>query len=77
MGKSKTMVSLAAFATMVSISSPAYAYLDPATGSIMLQALLGIVASASIFFRTSLYRVRALFAPKVKADATLATIERE
>lgn len=46
---------------MISVSAPAYAYLDPATGSIILQALLGAIAGATLFFRTSLYRVKAIF----------------
>jgi len=57
----QTVISFIGFAMMLSLSAPAYAYLDPATGSIILQALLGAVAGATLFFRTSLYRVRALF----------------
>lgn len=58
---SKTMVSLAGFMTMLSLSTPAYAYIDPATGSIILQATIGAVASVTLFFRTSLFKVKALF----------------
>jgi hypothetical protein len=57
----KTFVSVIGLATMLSLSAPAHAYLDPATGSIILQAVLGAVAGATLFFRTSLYRVKALF----------------
>lgn len=57
----KTSVSLIGFACMVSLSAPAYAYLDPATGSIVLQAAIGAVAGATLFFRTSLYKVRSIF----------------
>jgi hypothetical protein len=57
----KTAVSMLGFATMLSLSAPAHAYLDPATGSIVLQALLGAVAGATVFFRTSLLRVRTMF----------------
>ena len=57
----KTLVSTIGFATMLSLAAPAHAYLDPATGSIILQALIGAVAGATLFFRTSLYRVKALF----------------
>jgi hypothetical protein len=57
----KTTVSLIGFVTMLSLSAPAHAYLDPATGSILLQALLGAVAGATLFFRTSLYKVRSFF----------------
>jgi hypothetical protein len=59
--QSKTLISLAGFTAMISLSAPAHAYIDPATGSIILQAMIGAVAGATLFFRTSLYRVKALF----------------
>jgi hypothetical protein len=59
--QSKTLISLAGFATIASLSAPAHAYIDPATGSIILQAMIGAVAGATLFFRTSLYRVKSLF----------------
>lgn len=58
MSKTKITISFTGFATMLSLSSPAYAYLDPATGSILLQALIGAVAGATLFFRTSVYRIK-------------------
>lgn len=58
----KSIVSLIGFATMMSLAAPAHAYLDPATGSIALQALLGAVAGGTLFFRTQVSRVRDLFA---------------
>lgn len=58
---SKTIISLAGLITMISLSAPAHAYLDPATGSIILQAVIGAVAGATLFFRTSLYRLKSLF----------------
>jgi hypothetical protein len=57
----KTTVSLIGTATMLSLAAPAHAYLDPATGSIVLQATIGAIAGATLFFRTSLYKVRAFF----------------
>lgn len=64
--QSKTVISLAGAAAMLTLSAPAHAYLDPATGSIILQAAIGAVAGATLFFRTSLYRIKSLFsrAPK-------------
>lgn len=58
---SRTVVSLIGLMTMASLSAPAHAYLDPATGSIILQALLGAVAGATLLFRTSIGRLRAAF----------------
>lgn len=39
------------FAVYASLSSPAYAYLDPATGSIAVQALIGAVATWIMYSR--------------------------
>jgi hypothetical protein len=66
--QTKTMISLAGFTAMLSLSAPAHAYLDPATGSILLQAAIGAVAGATLFFRTSLYKVKALFSRDKSAD---------
>ena len=57
----KTAISLAGALVMASLSAPAYAYLDPATGSIILQAVIGGVAGATLLFRTQLYRLKMLF----------------
>jgi hypothetical protein len=46
------------FAVYASLASPAYAYLDPATGSIALQALIGAVATWVMYSK--------MFAAKVK-----------
>ena len=49
----------ALFAVYVSLASPAFAYLDPATGSIALQALIGAVATWVMYSK--------MFAAKVKS----------
>ncbi|MFN4112958.1 MAG: hypothetical protein ACK4GD_03340 [Sphingomonadaceae bacterium] len=67
--QSKTLISLAGGLAMLSVATPAHAYLDPATGSIILQATIGAIASATLFFRTSLYKVKNLFARSDKAGA--------
>lgn len=67
--RSKTLVSLTGFLAMLSISAPAHAYLDPATGSIILQAMIGAVAGATLFFRTSLYKVKSFFVRDKKVGA--------
>jgi hypothetical protein len=65
--QSKTMISLAGFLAMLSVAAPAHAYLDPATGSIILQAVIGAIAGATLFLRTSLYKVKAFFVRDSKA----------
>ena len=53
---------LALFAVLISLSSPAYAYLDPATGSIIVQSVIAAVASWVTYSRVFASRVREFFA---------------
>ncbi len=39
----------------------AYAYLDPGTGSIILQALVSIIAAIAAFFSLARYKVKEFF----------------
>ena len=57
----KLAASLTGTIAMISVAEPAYAYLDPATGSIMIQAVLGAIAGGTLFFRTQIYRLKTLF----------------
>jgi hypothetical protein len=45
---------------LVAGSMPAYAYLDPGTGSIIAQAAIGAVVAAGVFFRVWWARARVL-----------------
>ena len=51
----------ALFAVYVCFSAPAQAYLDPATGSIIVQAVIGAVAAWLMYTRAFLARIKALF----------------
>lgn len=65
----KVFISLAGTLAMASLAAPAHAYLDPSTGSIILQATIGAIAGATLFFRTFLYRVKsAIFRSKASGD---------
>lgn len=44
-----------------SLSTPAYAYLDAATGSIILQAVIGAVATSLLFARLYIAKIKAFF----------------
>ena len=48
---------------------PAYAYIDPGTASIILQAVVGAVAAAGLFFRAHLFRFFSLFRRPAKNDS--------
>jgi len=65
----KTVVSLIGTLAMLAVAAPAYAYLDPSTGSIILQATIGAIAGATLFMRTFLYRIKsAIFGSKSSTD---------
>jgi uncharacterized membrane protein len=49
------------------LTSPAYAYLDPGTGSILLQALIGGVAASVTVVSLYYQRVKAFFIGKSAA----------
>jgi len=58
-------------AVYLSLSSPAFAYLDGATGSMILQALIGAAASAMLFGRVYLAKAKAFVArPFSRTDRT-------
>ena len=40
------------------ISLPAYSYIDPGSGSIILQVLLGAIATALIFIKSIFYKIK-------------------
>lgn len=50
---------LAALILVLATAAPAQAYLDPGTGSILLQALIGAAAAGMVVGRGYLARVRA------------------
>ena len=52
---------LALFGLLVSINSPAYAYLDPATGSIIVQSIIAAVAGWMVYSRALASRAREFF----------------
>lgn len=48
---------------------PAYAYVDPGTATIVIQAIIGGIAAAGFYFRTALYRLARLVRPGRKAES--------
>lgn len=43
-------------------------YIDPGTGSLLLQFLIGIALGVSMFFKTIRYKLRSLFGRKKEAE---------
>lgn len=42
-------------------SQPAYAYLDPGTGSLVLQALIGLIASVGVAVKVYWSKIKSFF----------------
>lgn len=65
----KQSVTLGAAALLfLALNQPAYAYLDPGTGSIILQALLGGAAGVLIAGRLYWSKIKGFFRPETKAQ---------
>jgi hypothetical protein len=54
---------LQAFLVLTMGTGPALAYIDPGTGSIILQAIAGGVIAVSLFWRRLVHRVKGFFKP--------------
>lgn len=63
----KTLLT-AAFLFLMSFTTNAYAYLDPGTGSIILQAILGSAAVALATASMYIQRIKSFFGARKKSD---------
>lgn len=57
----KYPVLLAAALALTGFASPAYAYLDPSTGSMIISAVLGVLATVGLALKTYWYKLKAVF----------------
>jgi hypothetical protein len=48
---------------------PAFAYLDPSTGSMVVSAIVGIIASIALAVKTYWYRIKGFFKRDRKAES--------
>jgi len=46
---------------LVMLAQPAWAYLDPGTGSMIISAIVGLFATAGLAIKTYWYKIRAFF----------------
>ena len=53
----------------VSAASPAYAYLDPGTGSMLVSAVIGVAAALGLALKMFWYRIVGLFRGKRRSGA--------
>ncbi len=61
MKASNTLLFVLLFASVLKLDAPAYAYLDPGTGSMLVQLLLGGVAGALVIGKLYWQRLKAFF----------------
>lgn len=57
--------------TLLLVSPGAFAYLDPSTGSMVVSAIVGILASIALALKTYWYRIKAFFRRGRKKDISL------
>jgi hypothetical protein len=60
---------LAIAALLLASSPPAFAYLDPSTGSMVVSAIVGIFASIALAVKTYWYKIKGLFRKNRAEDA--------
>ena len=61
--------SIALLLALAGFAQPALAYLDPSTGSMILSAIVGILASVGLALKTYWYRIKGFFR-KNKSQST-------
>jgi uncharacterized membrane protein len=54
----------------IGFTTPAYAYLDPGTGSLLLQGLIATIAAGAATVSIYWHKVRSFFSGKDEADDT-------
>lgn len=57
----KALMSLTVVVFVLTVATPAQAYLDPSTGSMILSAIVGLLATLGLALKTYWYRLRAFF----------------
>jgi hypothetical protein len=62
---------LVALMGLVWIASPAYAYLDPGTGSMLVSAVIGVAAAVGLALKLFWYRIVGLFRGTRRSGAAL------
>ena len=61
---SRALRSTVVLVACLSIASPAYAYLDPGTGSMLISAVLGVAAALALAVKMFWYRLIGFFRGK-------------
>ena len=57
----KSQILLVAAVALAGFAPPAFAYLDPSTGSMIISAVLGVLATAGLAMKTYWYKLKSVF----------------
>lgn len=57
----RTWNACAVAVSLYMIATPAFAYLDPSTGSMIISAVVGLFATAALAVKTYWYKLKSLF----------------
>jgi hypothetical protein len=68
--------SVALMVAMVGFVPPAFAYLDPSTGGMIISAILGLLATIGLALKTYWYKVKNLFGGS-KVNATTVETDQD
>lgn len=69
---------LIALLFLLSIASPAYAYIDPASGSAIMSAVVGFFVAIGLAVKTYWYKIKSVFSKNsaMPADAQDSTADK-
>ncbi len=67
--KKKILISSATFAVLSLNAIPAYAYLDPGTGSLIIQSIIGAVAAVGVTMKLYWHKIKLLFSGKQSSES--------
>jgi hypothetical protein len=70
-------VSLAVLLLGTCFTQPAFAYLDPSTGGMIISAILGLFATIGLAMKTYWYKLKNFFGGKKSAPETAAAVDPE
>ena len=70
MKKGITVLFVLVFLSVLTLDAPAYAYLDPGTGSILIQLLLGGFAGVLVVGKLYWHRIKAFFGSEAPRNTT-------
>ena len=71
----RTAPVIAIIVLSLGLSAPAHAYLDPGTGSILLQGLIAAIASVGFYAKTHWHAIKARFSGNNDSDEEASQAE--